>query len=334
MTPSTPEYEPPASSVIRARQNELDALRLLIAQRRLYNRAKRWLGLRWFGMVSIGIAAPVIAVLWPPLAVAASAVAGAWLFLARTFLLQRQTAITAQAAAVQEQFDALVFAMPDQAKRSILPSLEAIATIAGADDQLVTVAREENLIDWYPIDVHNDGTTTIAIAQRANASYSDSLIRTTAAVWSALVGVWIVALLVVSSMTGLSTAEFLLGVVFPVLPAFLDVVQYVTAVRRSATEKGDLAGLIEDHLTGRREPPKPEDVLVWQSRLFDLRRSAPEVPNFIYKLKRKKNERAMESAAKQLGQKANPTAASQLGPVTKVGKPPARRTQKAKRPKP
>ena len=46
-----------------AKQDERDALRLLIAQRRLYRRAKRWLGLRWFGMLVIGLAAPVVAVI-------------------------------------------------------------------------------------------------------------------------------------------------------------------------------------------------------------------------------------------------------------------------------
>ena len=50
------DYEPPASATIKERQNEPDALRLLIAQRRLYRKAKRWLGIRWIGMVIIGIA--------------------------------------------------------------------------------------------------------------------------------------------------------------------------------------------------------------------------------------------------------------------------------------
>src|SRR5690625_1021306 len=107
------DYAPPASSTIKTRQDDLDALRFLIAQRRLYRRAKRWLGLRWFGMVLIGIGAPVASVLWPNLAVAAGAVAGAWIFAGRTILAVAQGGITAQAASVQEQFDFYVFEMPD-----------------------------------------------------------------------------------------------------------------------------------------------------------------------------------------------------------------------------
>lgn len=299
MTPS-PNYKPPGSKAIERRQDEPDALRLLIAQRRLYSRAKRWLGARWIGMLIIGIAAPVVSVLWPSLAVPSSAVAGVWLFLGRTFLLNRQTTITAQAAAVQEQFDLLVFGIPEVTQRPTLPTLEDIAAIAGPDDQLRQVAVEEELLGWYPIDEKLTGVNTVAIAQRANASYTNRLLRTTAIVWACATGVWIVALVVTSVAVGLELPQFLLGIVFPVLPSFLDVVQYVTNVRRSASEKGALASTIEEGLIGS-DPVRPEDLLVWQSQLFDLRRSAPEVPDFIYKLTRPKNEQAMETAARQLG---------------------------------
>jgi hypothetical protein len=46
-----------------------------------------------------------------------------------------------------------------------------------------------------------------------------------------------------------------------------------------------------------------QDLLVWQERLFDLRRSAPVIPDFLYKLRRKANERAMHSAANQLNRR-------------------------------
>lgn len=300
---TSPDYQPPASRTIKTRQNGLDALRLLVAQRRLYRRAKRWLGFRWLGMVVIGIGAPVVSVIWPSLAVAASAVAGVWLFLGRTVIVLRQTAITTEAASVQEQFDLFVFDMPDITDRSTRPSLEAIAALVGPDDEVLSVADAEKLTDWYPIDNKDDGLIAVAIAQRANASYSNRLLRVTANVWAAVVAVWSVLLVGASIAANLTLAQFLMGVAFPVLPAFLDVVQYVAGVRRSATEKADLATLIEDHLSGRRDPVNAENLLVWQAQMFELRRSAPEVPDFIYKWTRPKNERVMKAAARQLGQR-------------------------------
>lgn len=295
------DYQPPTTSEMIVRQNEANALRLLVAQRRFYGRAKRWLGVRWLGIAVIGIGAPAISVIWPRLAVASGAVAGTWIFLARTLLLGAQGSRTGQAAAVQEQFDFFVFGMTSTGKRSTSPSLEEIAAIAGPDDAIHRTARKENLIDWYPFDVDDPGNLAIAIAQRASASYSDRLIRATAVAWCVATGAWIAILVTLSVVYELSLSTFLLGVVLPVLPAFLDLVQYVAAVWRSATDRSDLADSIEMQIDAGSI--QAEDLLVWQERLFDLRRSAPQVPDWIYWMKRKVNERSMHSAARQLSRR-------------------------------
>lgn len=293
------EYKPPSAKKIAQTQNTLDSLRLLLAQRRLYQVAKRWLGLRWTGMILIGIVAPVVAMASPSLAVVSGAAAGVWLFAARTVMLVAQSNRALEAAFVQEQFDRRVFGMPDSGDRSSSPSREDIAKAAGPERAIQAAAEEEELLDWYPIDERVDGATTVAVAQRANASYSDSLLRTTAVWWVFAVASWIVVLLTVSVAVGLTLSEFLLGVAFPVLPGFLDLVQHVTGVRRAAFQRAELAGEIEEQLTAGG-PIDPAKLLVWQERVFALRRTTPEVPDFIYKLRRKKNEAAMTSAANQL----------------------------------
>lgn len=303
MSTST-DYDPPTSAIIKKRQNDSDSLRLLIAQRRLYRKAKRWLGLRWIGMVIIGIAAPVVAVAWPSSAVVTGAIAGLWLFFGRTLLLWAQGALTARAASVQEQFDFYVFQMPDSANRSTLPTLEEIAAVAGPDDQISATAAKEELIDWYPIDTKDSGAVAVAIAQRANASYTDRLLRTTAIVWAIATAAWTLALIVLSVVLDVSLSTFLLGVALPVLPAFLDVVQYVTGVWRSASDRRALAQGIETRLSGDDGPVEGQDLLVWQQRLFELRRSAPEIPDLLYQVRRTVNERAMRTAADQLSRRA------------------------------
>jgi hypothetical protein len=301
---ASPDYSPPTSGTIKARQNDTNALRLLIAQRRLYRRAKRWLALRWIGMVVIGIGAPVVSVLAPSLAVVSGAVAGLWLFLGRTLLVFVQGATTTKAASIQEQFDLYVFQMPDNANRSTLPSLEDIAKVAGPDDQIRAAAEKEELFNWYPIEADEDGAVSVAVAQRANASYTDSLLRTTAIVWAVVTGLWAATLVSVSVILGLTLSTFLLGVALPVLPAFLDVVQYVAGVWRSASARRDLAQVIAARVTGTDGRVEGQDLLVWQERLFDLRRTAPEVPDLLYKMRRGVNERAMQSAARQLSERA------------------------------
>ncbi|MFF0694553.1 S-4TM family putative pore-forming effector [Streptomyces tendae] len=298
------DYVPPSSASMQARQNDNDALRFLIAQRRLYSKAKRWLALRWFGMLIIGLGAPVVSVIWPNLAVVSGALAGLWIFLSQSVLINAQSNTVANAAAVQEQFDFYVFGMPSRVERSTLPSMEEIAAVAGPDSDLQSNALSRKLLDWYPINAEDPGNVTVAISQRANASYSDRLLRSTAVTWTSATVVWILALAAASIAVELSLITFLAGVLLPVLPSFLDVVRYVVGIRRAARDRGDLTRSIEGRLRNVDESVEGNDLLVWQESMYDLRRSTPLVPDVIYKLKRAVNERVMKTAASQLRQQA------------------------------
>jgi hypothetical protein len=251
-------------------------------------------------MVVLALAAPAVSTIWPSQAVVAGAIAGLWLFLGRTVLLAAQSRTTDQAAAVQEQFDFFVFGMPDSAARSIVPTLEEIAAIGGTGQKLESEASEEKLHDWYPFDESDDGVVAVAIAQRANAAYSDRLLRNTAAVWGTAVAAWIVVLTVGAVALHLRFATIVMGIFLPTLPAMLDVIQYIYGVWRSAGERADLARAISERLSGTPDFPDPEDLLRWQERFYALRRTAPQVPDFVYILNRAVNESAMRSAAAQL----------------------------------
>lgn len=301
---SQPDYTPPSSTVMRERQNEPYALRLLIAQRYLYSRAKRWLALRWFGMLVIGLAAPVVSVIWPSLAVVVGAVAGLWLFLGQTLLMYAQSSNVTRAAAVQEQFDFYVYGMPSSIERSTTPTIEEICALAGPDDKLENIAVKEKLMDWYPINADDSGISAVAISQRANAVYTDRLLRATAIAWSIVTAVWVLILVGVSIGVGLSLATFLVGVLLPVLPAFLDIVRYVAGVWKAARGRRDLARSIEGRLRRVEDRIEGGDLLVWQDSLYDLRKTTPLVPDLLYKLRRAVNERSMKAAASQLGQQA------------------------------
>jgi len=299
------EYTPPATgaSILR-RQDELNALRFLITQKRLYSRAKRWLAIRWFGMLVIGLAAPVVALIWPQSAVVVGSIAGAWLFVGRTLVMCLQKRRTEQAAAVQEQFDLYVYGMPQGTPRPKLPPLEDIASAAGPDSEIPTIAANEEMLGWYVLSEDDPGVIAVAIAQRSNAAYSYRLLRTTGVVWSVIAVLWVGVLATLCVMLGLSLATFLLGVVLPLLPAFLDVTEYVVGIARSAGDREALYREIEGRIGNEAEPINAENLRVWQEALFELRRDAPAVPDWLYKLSRDKNEAAMSSAAAQLSKRA------------------------------
>ena len=299
------DYTPPATgATLLHRQDDLDALRLLIAQKRLYSRAKRWVSIRWFGMLIIGLAAPIIAMIWPQSSVVLGSIAGAWLFLGRTLLMHLQKKSTEQAAAVQEQFDFYVYEMPAGTARPKLPPLEDITLAAGPDSRLVAVAAREKMLGWYVVAEDDPGAIAVAIAQRSNAAYSYRLLRSTGIIWSVVTVLWAAALAAICVVTGLTLATFLLGVILPLLPAFLDVTEYVVGIVRSVGDREALYRDIESRIGNADEPITGENLRVWQESLFELRRDTPTVPDFIYRLQRGNNETAMSSAAAQLSKRA------------------------------
>ncbi|MCA0307164.1 MAG: hypothetical protein LCH87_07335 [Actinobacteria bacterium] len=303
--PDSNDYTPPATgATVLRRQNELDALRFLIAQKRMYSLAKRWVSLRWFGMLVIGLFAPVAAVIWPQSSVVVGSIAGAWLFLGRTLLMQAQKKSTEQAAAVQEQFDFYVYEMPSGTPRPKLPSIEDVCIAAGPDSDLVATAKREEMLGWYVVADDDPGEVAVAIAQRSNAAYSYRLLRFTGVIWSVVAVLWAAALTTICVTAGLTLVTFLLGVILPLLPAFLDVTEYIVGIVRSARDREALYRDIETRIGNKDEPITGTNLRVWQESLFELRRDTPTVPDFIYRLQRRKNEAAMKAAAGQLSKRA------------------------------
>lgn len=296
------DYTPPTSDSIATRQNDDEALRLLLAQRRLYTRANRWQGARWIGLLILGVAAPFISILIPGSAVAVGAITGIWLFVGRTFLTAAEVRTMTNAAAVQEELDLYIFQMPVTIERASRPTIEDTELLVRDGKGLRGAARRERLIDWYDVDPSHPGGETIAIAQRANASYTDRLIRTAVTVWAIVTVVWLAILLTWSALSELTFGLILLGVLLPVLPAVLDVADYLRSTWRAAHDRTDLARTIESRLEDE-EPISGQELISWQTQLYDLRRTTPQVPDWLYKMTRKRNEAAMHAASKRFRRK-------------------------------
>ena len=206
-----------------------------------------------------------------------------------------------EAAAVQEDFDCLVFAMPSLAVRVPRPTPEEVAVAAGPDNEISNTAAGQKLTSWYPFDRNLDGTASIAIAQRANAAYSERLQQLNAKCWLAVVVVWATAAVVLSLAVDVDLPTFLLGVVAPLLPALLDVTDQWRVAKRAGADRRAMADDIERAIRGTSPNPlSDDDLMVWQERLYNLRRSSPLVPNLVYKRARDKNERVMNTAGVEL----------------------------------
>jgi SMODS-associating 4TM effector domain len=294
-------YRPPTTVSMTDRQNEVRALRLLLAQRKLYSHAKRWSFLRWIGFSVIGVVAPILTVVVPAAAVVVGAIAGVWIFLSRTWFSSVEQGLAAKAADIQEQFDQMVFDMSARVTRAPSASMEEIIRVTGDDQAVLSKADKERLKDWYPFDTRVDGAISIAIAQRANAAYSERLLNANASVWLGTTVVWSGAAVVTSLIVGLALPQFLLGVALPLMPALLDVWEQYRSTKRAGDARRTMADDIEKAIRGRENRDvASEDLLVWQDQMYELRRRSPQVPNLVYKRARVRNEQAMQAAAAEL----------------------------------
>jgi len=282
-----------------ATQNSDDALRLLVVQRLLYSRAKRYLTARLSGMFLIATAAPIVGGIKPNLAVVCGAIAGAWLFAGRTYLTSAQSRDIDRAAAVQEEFDTQVFGMPQMPSRENAPSLEDVERLAGPKSEVKQQARLEKVRDWYPLEAETNPVVAVAICQRANFSYSDALLRQTARAWRYGAVCWAAIAIILCLTLSASFETVLLIVVLPLLPAFLDLLDFLRAYESASHIRQTTAQEIEQAVRSPK-PIDPSQLLVWQERTYELRRATPLVPDLIYNMARRSNERAMRSAAKKL----------------------------------
>lgn len=299
---TTEVYEPPAAESIDSAQNSDANLKLLLAQRRLYSRAKVWTTIRGLGVGIVAIAAPLLAAFWEPATVPAATVAAVWYVLNRVLFRRLERRDATRGATVQEQFDTTVFGMPTIAVREprVLP--EDIARITKSGAQRRRLYRVEQLRGWYPIQTDLPGRIAIAIAQRGNAAYSRRLMQRHASLWLALLGSWAVAAVVIALCVGFSLETFLLAVAIPVMPPLVDAWDGFVRVRASAREQEALANEIQDAINADiTRPIRPEQLVAWQSQLFALRREAPLVPDWLYWLLRTGNEAEMSESAETIG---------------------------------
>lgn len=295
-------YEPPDADAIAGAQNEESNLKLLLAQRRLYSRAKTWTTVRGVGVGVIAVAAPLIAAFWEPLAVWAAAVAAGWYILNRVVFRRLERRDATRGASAQELFDTAVFGMPTIAVREprLLP--EDVARVVGRGYPRRRQAFvDEKLRNWYPIRTNVPGRVAIAIAQRGNLTYTRRLLQRHAKLWLWLLCGWAVTVIVIALCFEFSLAMFLLAVALPVMPPLVDAWEEYSQIRVAGREREALANEIEDAIKADTASPiPPQQLLTWQGQLFALRRDSPLVPDWLYWLLRDRAEAEMSEAAETI----------------------------------
>jgi hypothetical protein len=290
---------------IAVRQEEEVQLKRLLAQRRLYSRAKRLL----LTQTALAIPGAILfysLVAWKPDLKVFAAFWGTLMTLADFFVFTPwQQSLKDKAARIQEQFDCDVLELQWQdITVGQRPSAETVA-------EWGTLQPGESYADfklpgWYPKDVEPLSIELgRAICQRTNCWW-DSRLRRRYAAWVVAV---VIALLLVGIALGIALKTpldtFFLGFLLPFMPAFSLGVRQFTEQRQAADRLEKLKLQVEKQwdqlLSGKATlEAVTECARRVQDVIFEQRRKNPVIFDRFYFWLRDDHEAIMHSNAKSL----------------------------------
>jgi hypothetical protein len=214
--------------------------------------------------------------------------------LSRIALEPAKSKLQRKGATAQELFDCGVFQLGWNDALARRVSDEEIRGASGS------MKRVDRVRDWYPTDVAIEWPRSVLVCQRSNAVWGRR--QHSAYAWTLWVAatLWGIVGIVVAVLDGASLGDYLVTIGLPSLPAMLDAVE----VGRSHSGDAARRELLEEQIdvlleTGAADERELREI---QDQLFLLRRDAPLVPAWFYKLVRPGFEEDMRYAARRVAE--------------------------------
>jgi hypothetical protein len=297
MTSSTPTHQP-----ISQRQNSDASMDLLRADTWYYLRAKRWHALKVGGTLLLALAAPIVLFWEPGWGDWLGALAGAWVLAGRTVLSWLDERHVHQAVTIQEEFDVDLFDL--DWNDALAGSKAAPEDIDTAARKIVKEADLERLRNWYADADSAVWPMNVVLCQRSSAVWGRRNHFGYAYLVLGLGITWFAAGLVMASLApNPSLAHYLVIVFLPSQPAFLDTVDLLRGHLRLANAKKALEEQTTALWTRGVQSPglvTQQDCRDIQDQTYRLRRAGMQIPQIIYRIRRKQDEAAMQAAVARL----------------------------------
>jgi hypothetical protein len=272
-------------------QNEEASLRRYLAADHFYGIAK-WL---YFGGLSLTVAlaliSPLVLLFWAAAGPALGAIAGAWLFASRLLLERLKREHQLKGATAQEMFDCGVFKLDWNETLVRRLSEEEIRGASGS------MSDADRVRDWYPTSEAMPWPRSVLVCQRANAVWARRQHRAYSRVLMIGAGAWAIFGVIVAVVDGASLTTYLVTIALPSLPALLDATEFARAHSTNAEKRQLVEDKADDLL--KNGGGTNQDLREIQDQLFNLRRDAPLVPRWFYRLVRPGFEEDMRYAARR-----------------------------------
>jgi hypothetical protein len=288
-------------SNLGARQNEPAHLERLRAYSYRYRVAQRWRSLRLSGTLVFAAVAPIIA--WRAdknVSDALAAIAAGWLVLGRTSLQHLERRAYLRAVRQQELYDVALFAL-DWNPTVCGPEPVRSDISSDAAHLPMNARRKKRYLDWFsvdlegvphPVDVLVCQHQALAWSRKDRQAYAKFLI-VSAVLWVVLG--WLVAMLL-----HLTLAEYLIALFLPTAPAVLDTQEMGSSFLKSAGVGEDVERRVEAAVAAGRQDVRLVDLSQcrsFQDAVFNNRAQSPRVPNWFYRLRRRRSDALTRAAA-------------------------------------
>ncbi len=287
---STTHAEPSLADIGTAQREDRN-VRRQVAARRFYADAKL---LHFAGStvaVVLALLVPLFVWQWPSQGPLLGAVAGVWIFLARLVLVPLRDRKRLQGALAQESFDCDVLGIEWSSGlgEPIAPEDTHRAAKRGGkwDTQ-----------DWYPTEATAPWPRSVLICQRSNAVWARRQHGGYGWLLLGLASAWGLAGVVIAIVSNATLAAYLTTIALPSLPALLDASEEARAHFRASQARQLLESAINAKLGS--SGTDAAGLRAIQDQIYWLRRQAPLVPDWFYRLRRQDLEADMRDAARDL----------------------------------
>jgi hypothetical protein len=284
---------------IRQAQNANRNLRRQLAKAHFYKVGNRWHFAGTVIALVLALGSPFVLVYKPTLGPTLGAAAGIWIFLARILFEPVKERYQTKGATAQELFDCDVLGLTWNDALIRIPADEDIYGASHAFDSSERRHRElvENAKGWYAADVDMPWPKSVITCQRSNAVWARRQHRDYGVLLFVVASSWGIAGIFIALANGATLAAYLTTIALPSLPALLDATELSRRHLKASAQRQTLEATTEALFN--KTATTDDDLREVQDQIFELRRDAPPVAGWFYRLLRPRYEAAMTYAAKQ-----------------------------------
>lgn len=296
------------ASSIKIRQNLLENLELLAAQRQLYSDSKRWMNLRlYFSLILLAM--PLLANWIPEL----EAVEGVsylifvgFFSVSYLYIKPKERNMVETAAKIQEKFDYRVFGISeeelykdkgfinstfDEAKKKYMKK-NGIKTREGLE--------KSDLVNWYSVPDIEDNNRQALFCQKSNLLWDFKQRKYYMKIFLFLSLATIFVPLAISYfIPGFTVKDFVQKIFFFTAPfSFLCYENY--SHHKEIVEQQEQKTMLLENMLELKKAVSNEFLLYTQETIFANRKKNTLVPDWLYRKKREESETRMKKEAKEI----------------------------------